>query len=139
MQKKDKKILIIEDEPEVLEPLGELLAIEGYTVVTASTPGLGASRAPYADCIILDLQLTSKNKLEGGIILSQIWEDSWCNTPIIIFSGMVGVEKIDLILKKIEEIGGNDRNIFRCIPKIEGIESVIKAVNEWYVTTEQSA
>ena len=138
MQKKDKQILIIEDEPEVLEPIAELLKIEGYTVITASHPGLGAARAPFADCIILDLQLSPGNKLEGGAIMSHVWEDVWCETPIIVFSGMLGISEVDETLKQIEEVCGKGRNLFRCIPKIEGVEALISAVNDWFEAARHS-
>ena len=139
MQKKDKTILIIEDDPTVQELLAELLELEGYTVVTASHPGLGAARAPYADCIILDLQLTPKNELEGGTIMSHVWEDAWCDTPIIIFSGMVGVMEVEDLLKQIENAYGKGRNIFRYIAKNEGDESVVNAVNDWFEATGDSS
>ena len=134
MQKKDKTILVIEDEPEVSELVSELLELEGYSVVTASHPGLGASRAPYADCIILDLQLTPENELEGGTIMSHVWEDDWCDTPIIIFSGMVGTMEADELLVHIERAYGKGRNLFRCLSKNEGGESVVDAVNDWFET-----
>ena len=138
MNRQDKTVLIIEDDPEVLEPLADLLTIEGYDVVTADHPGLGASRAPYADCIILDLQLTPNNQLEGGDILSHVWKDGWCDTPVIIFSGLVGAVELYDILDRIETVCGKGRNIFRCIPKMEGVDSVITAVNECFDTTFRS-
>ena len=91
--RKDKRILVIEDEPYMLNLLTELLEEEGYTIFTASHPGLGASRAPFADCIVLDLSLSPEERLEGGSIMSHVWEDSWCSIPIIVFSGMIGISR----------------------------------------------
>ena len=132
MQKKEKTILVVEDEPAIRELLADTLELEGYTVVTASHPGLGAARAPYADCIVLDLQLTPEDKLEGSTIMSHVWEDAWCNIPIIIFSGMVGIMEVDELLRQIENTYGKGRNIFRYIAKNEGEESVVNAVNDWF-------
>jgi len=125
-----KSILIVDDEAAVREPLTELLTDEGYTVITAGHAGLGASRAQYVDCIILDLQLSPQKSIEGGSILSHIWEDARCNIPIIIFSGLIGIQEIDETLQQIELVCGKGRNIFRCVPKSGGVQPLIDAVNE---------
>jgi CheY-like chemotaxis protein len=138
MSKHDKRILIVDDQKEVLELIAEAIGDEGYTVITANHPGLGAARAPYVDCIILDLQLSPDKKMEGGSIMSHVWDDVWCDIPIIVFSGMVGSMNIDEALEMIEEIYGKGRNLFRCISKSEGLEPLIAAVNDWYKTTEHS-
>jgi CheY-like chemotaxis protein len=135
MQKKDKKILIVDDDPRILESVAALLEAEGYTVITANHPGLGAARAPFVDCIILDLQLSPGSKLQGGSVMNRIWEDAWCNTPIIVYSGMVGNAEIDETLKMIECVCGKGRNLFRSISKLDGVDPLIDAVNDWYETT----
>ena len=136
--KKNKKILIVDDEPAVLDPLAELLSDEGYTVVTANHAGLGASRAQYVDCIILDLQLSPQNSLEGGSILSHLWEDAWCDIPIIVFSGLIGIQEVDETLKQIELVCGKGRNIFRSVPKSGGVGPLIDAVNECFIRPKSS-
>ncbi len=123
---------MIDDEIDVLEPVSELLTDEGYTVVTASHAGLGAARAQYVDCIILDLQLSPQNSLEGGSVLYHIWEDKWCNIPIIVYSGLIGIQKVDETLKQIERVFGEGRNIFRCVPKSGGVQPLIDAVNDCF-------
>ena len=133
--KKDKRILVIEDESYMVNLVAEVLEEEGYTVVTASHPGLGASRAPFADCIVLDLSFSTADKLEGAGVMSHVWEDTWCTIPIIVFSGMVGVARVDETLQQIEEFCGKERTIFRCVSKKEGIEALVRAVNDWYDTT----
>lgn len=133
--KKNKRVLIIEDETYMSDLLTELLEEEGYTVTTACHPGLGASRAPFVDCIILDLSLTQNNDLTGAGIMSHLWEDSWCNVPIIVFSGLIGIAKVDETLKEIEIFCGQGRNVFRYVPKKGGVEPLINAVNDWYETT----
>ncbi len=137
--RKDKKVLVIEDEPYMLNLLTELLEEEGYTVFSAAHPGLGASRAPFADCIVLDLSLTQEEKLEGASIMSHIWEDTWCSIPVIVFSGMIGISSVDETLKQIEILCGRGRNIFQCVSKKDGVDSLIRAVNGWYETTMDSA
>lgn len=137
--KKDKRILVIEDESYMLNLIAESLTEEGYTVVTANHPGLGASRAPFADCIVLDLSFSTDNKLEGAGIMTHVWEDTWCSIPIIIFSGMIGTAKVDETLKIIETTCSNGRNIFRYVPKKGGIEPLVRAVNDWYESTLHSS
>ena len=93
-----------------------------------------AARAPFAECIILDLQLSPENKMEGGIIMSHAGEDAWCNTPIIV----QGISQVGETPKRTEEVCGKGGNLFRCIPKIEGVESLIRAVDDWFETTQHS-
>ena len=66
--------------------------------------------------------------------MTHVWEDAWCAIPIILFSIMVGVARVDTTLQQIEEICGKDRTIFRCVPKKEGVEALVRAVNDWYET-----
>jgi CheY-like chemotaxis protein len=127
---KQKCVLIVDDEESVLDILSKFLTDEGYTVITAGHAALGAARAQYVDCIILDLQLSPQRALEGGSILSHIWKDTWCNVPIIVFSGLVGTQEVDETLQQIENAYGKGRNIFRLIPKSKGVRSLIDAVNE---------
>lgn len=53
------KILIVEDEPDMVRGLKDILEFEGYEVAVAETgrEGLSAVRREQPDCIILDLML----------------------------------------------------------------------------------
>jgi CheY-like chemotaxis protein len=125
-----KQVLVIDDEPAIRESVSELLKDEGYMVITAAHAGIAAIRAQFVDCIILDLQLSPGFKMEGGSVLTHLWEDFWCKTPVIIFSGLLGVLGIEDSLHQIEQVCGKGRNLFRLVPKSGGISPLIDAVND---------
>jgi CheY-like chemotaxis protein len=61
-----KKILVVEDELDVLESLSFALEKEGYTVITATDghQAYGAARFEEPDLIIFDVMLPRKNGYE---------------------------------------------------------------------------
>lgn len=58
-----KKILIVDDEPDVLETIEFCLEQEGYEVITANNglEGLGAVRVHHPDLAILDVMMPGEN------------------------------------------------------------------------------
>jgi two-component system alkaline phosphatase synthesis response regulator PhoP len=66
MQKKGKKILIADDEPDILEIVGYNLGNEGYEVVTArdGEEALRKAKTFMPDLIILDVMMPNKNGME---------------------------------------------------------------------------
>jgi DNA-binding response OmpR family regulator len=58
-----QKILIIEDEPDIVRGLKDALEFEGFEVLSAATGAEGVSRAKTdePDCVILDLMLPDEN------------------------------------------------------------------------------
>jgi len=127
---RQKQVLIVDDEAAIRDLVSDLLTNEGYSVNTAAHAGLAAVRAQYVDCVILDLQLSAGFQMEGGSILTHLWEDEWCNVPVIIFSGLLDVSGIEDSLLQIEQVCGKGRNIYRCVPKSQGPQPLIDAVNE---------
>jgi DNA-binding response OmpR family regulator len=81
-----KKILIVEDTPEALENLKELLAMEGFEIITAAN-GEEAMYKFYLytpDVIITDLRMP---KMDGLALIDKIKKsDQLKNIPIIVFS-----------------------------------------------------
>jgi DNA-binding response OmpR family regulator len=79
-----KKILVIEDEPEMARGLKDILEFEGYQVITASTGrgGLDILGRETADCLILDVMLPDLN---GYQVCEQIRRQK-VNTPIIMLT-----------------------------------------------------
>lgn len=81
-----KKILIVEDTPEALENLKELLVMEGFEIITAAN-GEEAMYKFYLytpDAIITDLRMP---KMDGLALIEKIKKsDHLKNIPIIIFS-----------------------------------------------------
>ena len=58
-----KRILVVEDEPDLVRGLKDALGFEGFDVTTALDGGSGirAARATPPDCVILDLMLPDRN------------------------------------------------------------------------------
>ena len=71
MDPKGKKILIADDEPDILEIISYNLKIEGYDVVTAKDgeDALQKAKTSKPDLIILDVMMPNKNGMEVCKIL----------------------------------------------------------------------
>ncbi|MFJ6261542.1 response regulator [Rhodococcus erythropolis] len=77
------RILVVDDEPQILRALRINLTVRGYDVVTAST-GAGALRAAAErppDVVILDLGLPD---MDGTEVLAGL--RGWCRAPVIVLS-----------------------------------------------------
>ncbi len=63
MSEEKRKILVIEDEPDIIRGLKDALAFEGFDVEGASTgeEGVRLARERAPDCVILDLMLPDAN------------------------------------------------------------------------------
>lgn len=86
---KSKKLLIIDDDPDVLESLKIILESHDFMVNTASNKenGLKLFSLDNPDLIILDIMMG--NELEGYSMLNDFRKDSSLNAiPIIMYSGM---------------------------------------------------
>jgi two-component system alkaline phosphatase synthesis response regulator PhoP len=71
MEPKGKKILIADDEPDILEVIQYNLVKEGYQVITAKDgdDALTKAKATHPDLIILDIMMPRKNGVEVCEIL----------------------------------------------------------------------
>ena len=58
-----QRVLIIEDEPDLVRGLTDALGFEGYVVASATTgiEGIRSARSQTPDCVILDLMLPDRN------------------------------------------------------------------------------
>ncbi|MCY4671231.1 MAG: response regulator, partial [Rhodococcus sp.] len=77
------RILVVDDEPQILRALRINLSVRGYEVVTAST-GAGALRAAAErppDVVVLDLGLPD---MDGTEVLAGL--RGWCMAPVIVLS-----------------------------------------------------
>ena len=79
-----KTILVVDDEPKIVQLARDYLEHAGYTVVSASdgTEALTRARTDAPDLIVLDLGLP---KLDGLAVARALRRDS--NVPIVILSG----------------------------------------------------
>lgn len=79
-----KKILAVDDEPEVLALLEKRLTSSGYEVLTASNgaEALGVARAQRPDLIILDILMPD---MDGSQVACQLREDAKTKDIPVIF------------------------------------------------------
>jgi len=79
-----QRILIIEDEREMIRGLRDVLEFEGYEVIAAEKgrDGLSAATQQHPDCIILDLMLPDLN----GYMVCQQMRQAKIRVPIIMLT-----------------------------------------------------
>ena len=79
------KLLVIDDEPAILELMRSHFSIRGYEVLTASdgSEGLGMLEAEQPDLVLLDLKM---KKLDGDRVLQQIRQKNK-TTKILVVTG----------------------------------------------------
>ncbi len=96
-----KKILLVDDEPEILEICRDYLKASGYEVLTAKdgAQGLSFARREKPDLVVLDLMLPEMNGLD---MCRTIRRES--NVPIIILTARV--EQTDKLIGL--ELGADD-------------------------------
>ena len=96
-----KKILLVDDEPEILEICRDYLKASGYEVVTAKdgAQGLSAFRRERPDLIVLDLMMP---EMDGLDLCRAIRRES--NVPIIMLTARV--EETDKLIGL--ELGADD-------------------------------
>ena len=97
---KGKKILLIEDEPDILKTTLLLLEVEGYEVLTAvdGLQGLEKARTEVPDLIIMDIMLP---KLDGYKVCRILkFDEKYSAIPIIFFTARAQV-KDELLAKEV--------------------------------------
>lgn len=83
------KVLMIDDDPEFVEAISNLLDAKGYDVHTASNgkDGVAKAKAENPDIILLDVMMSTKN--EGFNVARELHEDPRLqNTPILLMTGI---------------------------------------------------
>jgi CheY-like chemotaxis protein len=87
MSRPSRTVLVVEDDPDIAQSLSDVLASEGYSVVTAANglEGLEALRARGEPCLILlDLMMPV---MSGGEFLSVLRKDERFSTvPVVVVS-----------------------------------------------------
>lgn len=85
-----KKILIIEDDLNLIKVLGDRLKIAGYEVISASDGKLGVTQAveQLPDLTIIDIMMPG---LPDGYVVRELQADERTkNIPVIVMSGILG-------------------------------------------------
>ncbi len=98
-----KKILVIDDEPKIVEICRDYLRAAGYDVITAGdgTQGLSLARLQKPDLIVLDLMLPG---MDGLDVCRSLRRDSNSNVPIIMLTARI--EEADRLIGL--ELGADD-------------------------------
>ncbi len=108
MENAEKKILIVEDEPDVMEFISDLLTDHGYVIDTAADGNLGFEKALEfkPDLILLDIQMP--NETGVGLYRRMYRNKDLKDIPVIVVSGMPGANwaissRVPVIDKPIDE------------------------------------
>ncbi len=85
-----KKILIVDDDPDILDALTMILEAKDYQVVTArdGIEGLANLKAEEPDLLILDLLMP---KMDGFAVCKELQDPRWSkfkSTPILILTSV---------------------------------------------------
>jgi CheY-like chemotaxis protein len=89
-----RKILVIDDEPDVVSYLSAFLEDEGFEVLTASNgpDGLGLARKETPDLITLDITMPGMSGIE--VLTSLRRDDQLCSIPVVIITGVTSFGKL---------------------------------------------
>ena len=100
MESGKKKVLIVDDDAEIVELLVDVLSKDGRFEVKTATSGYEAgiqTQRFRPDCILLDYMLPDVN---GNVVCHTIRQNpEFENIKIIIVSGVIKQDEIDLLLK----------------------------------------
>lgn len=124
-----ERILIIDDEPSILEVLRKILQFEGYDVVTAANgeEGLELFRQTPCDLVITDMVMPAKDGLQTILDLRNEKPD----LPVIAMSGGGTISKE----RYLAVAGYLDRVI--TIAKPFSVGSVVEAVTKLLSETDE--
>ena len=127
------KIMIVDDEPDILELLEKSLAIEGFQNITKVDNGLSAVSSCHTlqpDMIILDVMLPG---IDGYEVCKQIREFSHC--PILFLSSKN--DELDKILGL--AVGGDDyvTKPFNPLELVARVKSQLRRFNELGGTAQE--
>ena len=84
------KILVVDDDPDILEAISMILESQGYNVVTArdGVEGLDNLKAEKPDLLILDLMMP---KMDGFAVCKELQDPRWAkykDIPILILTSV---------------------------------------------------
>jgi len=88
------KILVVDDKPDILDVLQQILEMEGYDVVTASDGAkvLHLMHTEQPDLLLLDIWLPG---CDGRDLCRQIkQQETLCETPVLLMSAHRDVQQI---------------------------------------------
>jgi len=85
-----EKILVVDDDPDILDAVSMILESQGYQVVTArdGVEGLASLKAEVPDLMILDLLMP---KMDGFGVLRELQDPRWAkykDIPILVLTSV---------------------------------------------------
>jgi DNA-binding response OmpR family regulator len=85
-----EKILVVDDDPDILDAVAMILESQGYEVVTArdGIEGMATLKAENPDLMILDLMMP---KMDGFAVCKELQDPRWAkykNIPILILTSV---------------------------------------------------
>ena len=85
-----QKILVVDDDPDILDALSMILESRGYQVVSAhdGVEGLANLKAEMPDLMVLDLLMP---KMDGFAVLKELQDPRWSkygNIPVLILTSV---------------------------------------------------
>lgn len=117
------KILIVDDEPGIVEEVSSFLSEEGYEISTADTAGDGIQRAESfrPHLILLDMKLPD----QSGIEVLRVVKKSYPEIKVIVNTGYVDQKMID----EAEALGRDSflQKPFNLERLVEEVERVLKS------------
>lgn len=121
----NEKILVVDDEPDLLELVRDTLEMAGYTVITASDgeEGLKSITEESPDLVILDIKMP---KIDGMEVLERVRKNPLLNElPIIMLTSLKG----EGIIREAKEVGANDYIVkpFNQIDLLNRVKRVISS------------
>ena len=93
-KKKNFKVLVIDDEIEILDLVSELAQSLGYDVMTANTAEKALDLIPYCDGILSDVNMPDKERL------NEVLKNAYIKVPVIRFSAANQTGLVNFMLSK---------------------------------------
>ena len=123
---KRNHILIVDDDPEIVESLATTLRGQGYEVTTAydGNQGVACAETKNPDLVILDLMMPRRS---GFLVLERLRQNSETQMPIVMITGNEGVRH----KKYAELLGVNDyiQKPFTMDRLLESLSSILDKVD----------
>jgi CheY-like chemotaxis protein len=118
-QEKRKAIAILDDEPVLLEVLGNELADEGFEVLTCTDKSVFIKELSKlsVDVVISDIASPGMNGIQ--LLVTMKRHPTWRHIPVIIVSGNVGAEAV----------GAKIRGAYEVFEKPYSFEELLVAIN----------
>jgi len=125
-----KKILIIDDDAELVESLKQILEMNSYKVISASSgkEGIKKAKTENPDLFIIDVMMETWS--EGFDVVEQLKkEENSCNTPRILLTG-IGIQSPLDSISMSPEMMGVKFVLQKPVKPADLLQYVRKALNE---------